>query len=228
MSDELLLVGLGAGDPRLTAAFIHRFQRPVFGVALGVIGDHGLAEDIAQQAFERAWRKAASYDRSRGSVRAWLIRITHNLAVDTARVRTPCPIDKPELDSLVTAITETPEGHALAAETSVELRRAIAALSPEQARAVVLCVVHGRTARELAELEAIPLGTAKSRIRAALGTLHELVAHLSQPPAQPNRPGKRCRRPETKSLPPAKPRLAARRSRRPASGGPGLAARRAE
>jgi RNA polymerase sigma-70 factor (ECF subfamily) len=175
VTDELLLVGLGAGDPHLTAAFIRRFQRPVFGVALGVLAEHGLAEDIAQQAFERAWRQAASYDRRRGSVRTWLIRITHNLAVDTARLRTPCPIGE-DLDSLITAITDTPEGHALAAETSVELRRAIAALPPEQARAVVLCVAHGRTARELAELEAIPLGTAKSRIRAALGTLHKLVA----------------------------------------------------
>jgi RNA polymerase sigma-70 factor (ECF subfamily) len=174
--DELLLVGLGAADPRLTLAFIHRFQRTVFGVALRIVGDPGLAEDIAQQAFVRAWRHAATHDPRRGSVRTWLVRITHNLAVDAVRVRSPYPIDTRDLDLLITAITESPERHALAEEASAELGQALAALPAEQARAAVLAAVHGRTAREVAELEAIPLGTAKSRIRAALAKLHEIVS----------------------------------------------------
>jgi RNA polymerase sigma factor (sigma-70 family) len=176
LSDDMLLAGFGAGDPAAALAFVRRFQRTAFGVALGVIGDAGLAEDVAQQAFERAWRQSERFDPRLGSVRGWLVSIVHNLAVDAARVRRPHPIEKQDLDLMIVAMAESPEHHALAGEISAELRQALAALPEEQARAAVLTAVHGMTARELAEREAIPLGTAKSRIRAALAKLHETVA----------------------------------------------------
>jgi len=176
LSDDMLLAGFGAGDPAAALAFVRRFQRTAFGVALGVIGDAGLAEDVAQQAFERAWRQAERFDPRLGTVRGWLVSIVHNLAVDAVRVRRPHPIDRQDLDLLIAAMAESPEHHALAGEISAELRQALAALPEEQARAAVLTAVHGMTARELAEREAIPLGTAKSRIRAALAKLHETVA----------------------------------------------------
>jgi RNA polymerase sigma factor (sigma-70 family) len=74
------LAGLGAGDPQMALAFVRRFQRTAFGVALAIVGDSVLAEDITQQAFERAWRHAGLYDSRRGSVRTWLTRIVHNRA----------------------------------------------------------------------------------------------------------------------------------------------------
>ena len=169
MSDDMLLAGLGMGDAQAAAAFVRRFQPMVFGVALAVVGDRGLAEDIAQQAFERAWRHAGLYDPRRGSVRTWLTRIVHNLAVDAARIRRPAPVDPDELLPLLTAITESPERRTL---TSAQLRTALAALPAEQARAVVLAAVHGLTAREIADAENVPVGTAKSRIRAAMTKLH--------------------------------------------------------
>jgi len=170
LSDDMVLAGFGAGDPAAALEFVHRFQRTAFSVALGVVGDAGLAEDVAQQGLARAWRHATQYDAGRGSVRGWLIRIVHNLAVDTVRVRRPYPMDRHGLDSLIEAMTETPERHTLAGETSAKLRAALAALPAEQARAAVLSAVHGMTAREVAELEAIPLGTAKSRIRSGLAS----------------------------------------------------------
>jgi RNA polymerase sigma factor (sigma-70 family) len=172
MPDDILLAGLATGDQQLALAFVRRFQRPVFGVALTVVGDSDLAEDIAQQAFERAWRHAGTYDPRRGSVRSWLTRIVHNLAVDAVRVRRPAPVDPQDLSPLLAAMTENPERRALAGETSTELRSALATLPSEQARAVVLAAVHGLTAREVAEVEGIPAGTAKSRIRAAVTKLH--------------------------------------------------------
>jgi RNA polymerase sigma-70 factor (ECF subfamily) len=165
-------------------AFVVRFQRIVFGVALGVVGDRGLAEDIAQQVFERAWTRGSTFDGGRGSVRSWLIRITHNLAVDAARVRRPFPIEAEALYLLVAAVVDGPEHQAVAEETSAGLRHALAALPAEQARAVVFSAVYGFTARELAAFEAIPLGTAKSRIRAALAKLHETVADPQHVPAR--------------------------------------------
>jgi RNA polymerase sigma factor (sigma-70 family) len=178
ISDEMLLAGLGAGDAEAAVAFVRRFQRLVFGVAVAVVGDHGLAEDIAQQAFERAWRHAALYDPRRGSVRTWLTRIVHNLAVDAARVRRPAPVDPQDLLPLIAAITESPERQVLASETSEQLRVVLATLPPEQARAVVMAGVHGLSAREIAEAEQVPVSTAKSRIRAAIAKLHAVVPAL--------------------------------------------------
>lgn len=176
MADDMLLASLGAGDPQAALAFIRRFQPVVFGVALTIVGDSGLAEDIAQQAFERAWRHAGLYDPRRGSVRNWLTRIVHNLAVDAVRVRLPVPLDPHDLLPLISAITDTPERRALAGETSAQLRMALATLPPEQARAVIMATVHAMTAREIASVESIPIGTAKSRIRAAMIKLHTALS----------------------------------------------------
>lgn len=93
LADEALLAGLGTGDPELALAFVRRFQRRVFGVAVTVLGAPALAEDVVQQTFERAWRHAQMYDARRGSVRTWLVTIAHNLAIDTIRVRRPLPLD---------------------------------------------------------------------------------------------------------------------------------------
>jgi RNA polymerase sigma factor (sigma-70 family) len=166
LPDEVLLAGLGTGDPDLAIAFVRRFQQLVFGVAVTVIGDRGAAEDVAQQAFERAWRHALVYDSRRGSVRGWLSTIAHNLAVDVIRARSAAPVDPADLAAVLTAVTdETPERSAVANESAAGLRRALAGLPEEQAKAVAMAGIYGMTAREIAESEGIPLGTAKTRIR---------------------------------------------------------------
>ena len=171
LPDDTLLAGLGAGDARLSLAFVGRFQRVVFGVALAVIGDPGMAEDVAQQTFERAWRHAQSYDSRRGSVRAWLTTIAHNLAVDVVRARTSAPVDPQDLPALLTAMTDTPERLAVAHDSAAGLRRALAGLPMAQARAVAMAGIYGMTARQVAESEGIALGTAKTRIRDGLRKL---------------------------------------------------------
>ncbi|MFR9797704.1 RNA polymerase sigma factor [Streptomyces sp. MS06] len=165
VSDETLLTGLTTGDPEFAVAFVRRFQRKVFGVAVAVVGDTQLAEDIAQQTFERAWRHAQVYDPRRGSVRAWLTAIAHNLAIDAVRARRASPMIPEDLDALLGVVTETPERRALADDSAERVRRAVAELPPEQARALVMAGIYGMTAREVAAAEGVPLGTAKTRIR---------------------------------------------------------------
>ncbi|MFF0083090.1 RNA polymerase sigma factor [Streptomyces canus] len=167
--DEALLTGLTTGDPELAVAFVRRFQRTVFGVALAVLGDPQLAEDVAQQTFERAWRHAQVYDPRRGSVRSWLTAIAHNLAIDAVRARRASPVAPEDLDALLGIVTETPERRALADDSAERVRRAVAELPREQARALVMAGIYGMTAREVADAEDVPLGTAKTRIRT--GTL---------------------------------------------------------
>jgi RNA polymerase sigma factor (sigma-70 family) len=165
LPDETLLAGLGAGDADLAVAFVRRFQRVVYGVALTVTRDPVTAEDVAQQAFEQAWRHAQVYDSRRGTVRAWLTTIAHNLAIDVLRARTSAPVDPAELPALLTAVTETPERVAVARDSAAGLRRALAQLPGAQARAVAMAGIYGMTARQIAVTEDIPLGTAKTRIR---------------------------------------------------------------
>src|SRR5215472_16317076 len=93
LPDETLLAGLGAGERDLAIAFVRRFQRLVFGIARTVISDPAIAEDVAQQTFEQAWRHAQMYDSRRGTARAWLTTIAHNLAVDVIRACTTTPVD---------------------------------------------------------------------------------------------------------------------------------------
>ncbi|UJA07095.1 sigma-70 family RNA polymerase sigma factor [Streptomyces collinus] len=171
LPDEALLSGLATGDPELALTFVRRFQHRVFGVAMAVTGDPQLAEDIAQQTFERAWRHAQIYDSRRGSVTTWLTTIAHNLAIDAVRARRTEPVAPEDLDALLGVVTETPERWALADEASSQLRAAVARLPREQARALVMAGVYGMTAQQVAEAEKIPLGTAKTRIRAAMQKL---------------------------------------------------------
>jgi RNA polymerase sigma factor (sigma-70 family) len=177
VSDEALLAGLATGDRDAAAAFVARFERRVFGLARMITGDDRTAEDVAQEALLRAWRHAAAYDPRRGSVVTWLLTITRNLAIDAIRVRRPMTVD-PD-DSLVQSLVSPERGPAETVEVDREvdrLRVALTGIPPEQRRAVVLAGVLGLSAREIAEHEGIPLGTAKTRIRTAMQRLRvELV-----------------------------------------------------
>ena len=107
MSGDMLLAGSGTGDAA-AVAFVRRFQPMVFDVAIAVVGDRALLGDIAQQAFERARRHAGVYDPHQGTVRARLIRIVHNVAVNTARVQRLTPLDPQDPLLLIAAIAEPP------------------------------------------------------------------------------------------------------------------------
>jgi RNA polymerase sigma-70 factor (ECF subfamily) len=170
LSDESLIAGMATGDTDSMAVFVRRFQARVYGLALGVVDDSGLAEEVAQDAFMRAWRHAASYDPRRGRVAPWLLTITRNLAVDAIRLRRDHPVDPERLTLSMVAETDEPEY-----EGAEQLRAGLRALPPDQARPVVLAVVYGLTAKEIADKEGIPLGTAKTRIRRGLARLREAL-----------------------------------------------------
>jgi len=169
VSDETLVAGLAAGDRDAASAFVQRFERRVFGLARTIVADDRAAEDIAQEAFVRAWKHAGAYDPRRGSVVGWLLTITRNLSIDAVRVRVPLAFDPSDLVGVDRASDERgPVEHAELSDDRERLRAALAGLPEDQCRAVVLAGLLGYTAREVGEIEDIPLGTAKTRIRTAL------------------------------------------------------------
>lgn len=167
-SDEALLAGLAAGDPDAAVAFVRRYQRRVYGLAVSILGDRVLADDVAQEAMVRAWRHAGAFDGRRGSVTTWLLAITRNLSIDALRAARAKPASD---DVLIAALPSTGDLPADASVSADELRRvarALDAIPDEQRRALLLSRLRGMTAAELARVEGIPLGTAKTRIRTAL------------------------------------------------------------
>ncbi len=176
LSDEALLAGLAAGDADAATAFIRRFQARVFGLVITIVRDEGVAEDVAQETFVRAWKHARTYDPRRGRVVTWLLTIARNLAIDVIRVKSAQPLD-PDLveDRLQQARVagSSPADEAVPPDERERIRGAIAELPPEQRRALFLAAYLGRTAKEVGELEGVPLGTAKTRIRAAMLKLRD-------------------------------------------------------
>jgi RNA polymerase sigma factor (sigma-70 family) len=173
VSDEALFAGYASGDPEAAAVFVARFQRRVYGLALGIVRLPSDAEEVAQEAFIRAWRFAASFDERRGSLAAWLLGITRNVALDNVRGqgRRPEPMgeggpdlatDEPDLD---TAIVRRDDARRVA-----ELMRS---LPDSQREALVAVTLRGLTTREVSELAGIPQGTVKTRVRLALRKLRD-------------------------------------------------------
>jgi RNA polymerase sigma-70 factor (ECF subfamily) len=175
-SDEALLAGMASGDEASTVAFVRRYQRRVFGLAVGILVDRGAAEDVAQEALFRAWRHAPVFDTRRGSVENWVLTITRNLSIDALRKRRSTPMDPEELIAIARASTSATMEEAVDTRSmSTSILHALELLPSEQRRAVVLSSLYGRTALEVAEIESIPLGTSKTRIRAGLTKLRSIL-----------------------------------------------------
>lgn len=176
VSDEALLFAAATGDERASLVFVRRYQRRLYGLALSVLGDVSEADDVTQEAFLRIFRHAQVFDARRGSVSSWALTITRNLAIDAIRLRRGIPTDP--MDQIFLEITSTTHNPDDSAQMNIEFSRTKAALCElpiEQRRAVVLSAMYGWTAQEIATNEAVPIGTAKSRIRLGMARLRKTV-----------------------------------------------------
>jgi len=165
--EELQLVeGLLAGNEDAVRALYARYARPIFTLGLRLLGSREAAEELTQDVFLAAWRKAARFDPSRGRLSTWLMTIAHNLAVD--RLRRETGSTRPHL----VLVDEVPE--VIGADEDEPLMerdaalRALASLSDAERRLLARAYFGGLTAREIAEDDGIPLGTVKTRLRTAL------------------------------------------------------------
>jgi RNA polymerase sigma factor (sigma-70 family) len=171
LSDESLVAGMASGERDAAAAFVRRFQSRVYGLALSIVAVPALAEDVAQEAFVKAWRHAATYDARRGRVSTWLLTLTRNCAIDAIRYRHENPMEPDLLLALLTAREDGDEPDD--PETGAQLQQALAELPPEQARPIVMMAFYGFTATEIAARDDVPLGTVKTRVRRGLAFLRQ-------------------------------------------------------
>jgi RNA polymerase sigma-70 factor, ECF subfamily len=141
----------------------------VLSYVTGLLKDRQLAEDVVQETMLRAWRHCGEFRPEKGSVRGWLIRVAHNVAMDMVRMRRSRPPEVAE-----DAAPEAPVAdHADAVVTAVHVRRALDRLSPSHRAVIEEIYFNGCTAREAAARLGIPEGTAFSRSYYALRILRQ-------------------------------------------------------
>ncbi len=181
--DARLAERIRAGDSDALGELYDRHASTALATALRVVGDREEAEDLVHEAFVAVWRKIDRFDAARGSLRAWLMTIVRNRAIDRVRARRP-RIDVDAADELAllrTGPNPTWEA-ALARSSAAELRAAMADLPEEQRRAVELAYFEGYTYREVAEVTGVAPGTATGRLRLALAKLRDALAGTSGAP----------------------------------------------
>ncbi len=157
-------------------ALYRSYSGELFGFALNSLGDRGQAEEIVQEVFTRAWRHAASYDHTRGSVRTWLYQIARNVIIDTRRrasVRPGLALHEPS-DADAEPTAPTIEQAMLGWQVVSALER----LTPEHRQVIRLAHFQGLSMREIAERCDLPVGTVKSRTWYALRSLRLVLEEM--------------------------------------------------
>jgi RNA polymerase sigma-70 factor, ECF subfamily len=170
-TDSELIERVGEGDRDAFEELYRRYARAVLGLALRRLGDRGRAEDAMQDAFAAIWRSAASFDQRRGQGAPWLFTVARNAIVDGLR-RTPEPAADPPEE---TARDPGPADRAETSWVAWRVHRALQTL-PERERPVIeLAYWAGMSQSEIAEYLDVPLGTVKTRTRAALARLADVL-----------------------------------------------------
>jgi RNA polymerase sigma-70 factor (ECF subfamily) len=170
-TDGELIQRAAGGDRSAFELLYQRYARPVFGLALRRLGDRGRAEDAVQETFASIWRSAGTYRPDRGPGAPWLYAVARNAIVDRARNRTEIPADIPDEP----AREPGPPEHAEQGWVSWRVHRALEELSEREREVISLAYWSGLSQSEVAEFLGIPLGTVKTRTRAALARLAEIL-----------------------------------------------------
>jgi RNA polymerase sigma-70 factor, ECF subfamily len=173
LADEELMALVYDGDARAFEVIFDRHAGAAFSLAYRMCGRRPLAEEIVQEAFMSLWRSTARYDRGRGSVRSWVLRVAHNRAVDAFR------------RELSTARHDVPDDwirDALPARERTEdeverrsdarlVRTALDGLPQDQRQVIELAYFGGFSHAQIAEVLHLPAGTVKGRMRLGLSKL---------------------------------------------------------
>jgi RNA polymerase sigma-70 factor (ECF subfamily) len=179
LADEELMPLVGRKDPEAFAALYDRHGGVAYSLAYRIVGEPGAAEDVTQEAFISIWRSGAGFDRSRGSVRTWILSILRNRAIDSLRAGAgKAPKLTFDDDS---ALEQRPapdrtEEEAMRHETAGEVRGALDLLPGDQSKVLELAYFGGFSQSEISRMLNLPLGTVKGRMRLGLEKIRGEIA----------------------------------------------------
>lgn len=177
-SDRDLVESISTRTRNGEAALEETYRRhgdAVFGLALRVLHDRSLAEDVAQDVFLSLWRKPGRFDPDRGTLRTFLLTVTHSRAVDVVRSE-ESRRSREDRDHLK-AVRSTPsiEDEVIDMHMAEHVRRALDSLSIDERRAIELAYFGGQSYRQVAVTLGQPEGTVKSRIRSGMKQLGRIL-----------------------------------------------------
>jgi RNA polymerase sigma-70 factor, ECF subfamily len=171
MDDAELLEAVAGGSQDAMAAVFDRYSRIVYCIALRVLREPALAEDVMQEVLLMVWKRPQSFVAQRGNLAAWLSVVARNRAIDVLRRRSPLePIDEMPLPDPRDMRLEHEQGWMLN-----KVRAALEQLPAEQQRPLELAYFEGLSHTEIAQRTGAPLGTIKTRIRAGLMTIRKAM-----------------------------------------------------
>lgn len=182
-ADHALVLRIVRKEEAALAEVYDRYASLVYAVALRVLREATAAEEVLQDTFHRLWIVAARFDPSRGSLPAWLAVAARHRAIDRLRQRDPAPASDPDPAA---AIAEIQLPFDLEDEVSRQrlferVRAALARLTEPHRAVIELAYFEGLTHTELARHTGEPLGTIKSRLRAAVAALRKELGGLGGP-----------------------------------------------
>jgi len=173
--DAALVERMIAGDESALSTLYDRYSGMLFSMLVRILKDTSAAEEILQDLFLQLWRNPSRFDPSRGSLPAWLLVIGRNRAISRLRSRERREVSD---DSEGFSMESIPspgniEEEAQRSQLAQRLKSAMATLPPEQREAVELAYFEGMSQTEIAARTGSPLGTVKSRVRAAMQSLKD-------------------------------------------------------
>ncbi len=169
--DAQLVSAVCSGDQRAMARIYDLYSSLVYSVALRVLGETAAAEDLLQEIFMQLWRTPAAFDARRGSLPAWLAVITRHRAIDSLRKRRP----QSDVAEIVVASHADLAGETERSRVLQKVRETLGGMPQGQRTALEMAFFDGLTHAEIAAKTGEPLGTIKTRIRAALTTLRQAL-----------------------------------------------------
>jgi RNA polymerase sigma-70 factor (ECF subfamily) len=180
LDDARLMAALRAGEMAALDALYSRYHGAAFATALALLRETAAAEDVVHDAFLRAWRSAASFQAERGSLRAWLMTVVRNTAIDHLRARQLAMRPQPRLAAVADGGSDAdPLATVAIASEARRLREAMAGLPEAQRLVLELAFFAGLTHGEIAARTGAPLGTVKGRLRLGLGRLRQTLGDLA-------------------------------------------------
>jgi RNA polymerase sigma-70 factor, ECF subfamily len=187
LADEDLMQLVRRGEARAFEVLYERHSGAAFSLAYRMCGSRGSAEDVTQEAFLAIWRSGARYDRTRGSVRSWVLGIVHNRAIDALRramVHDRRRASDEGLEERFEAGERT-EVEAARRDEARSVRDLIEELPEEQGRVIQLAYYGGFTHTEIADMLDTPIGTVKGRMRLGLEKLRGRLQGIGLSEAMP-------------------------------------------
>lgn len=169
----VLLLAVQRGDQEAMGRLYDQYAAALYGVVLKVVGGTEQAEEVLQDTFLKIWRAANTYDESKGRVFTWMLNIARNTAIDLVRTAQYRVSEKIQgLDSTVYRLGTDDERVRL---EHLGMDAVLSLLKPEHQEVIDMAYYQGWSQQEIAERTGLPLGTVKSRTRAALLSLKEAL-----------------------------------------------------